>query len=48
MTIFVYFLMDVDINALEDCVISSSEEIAFRFDIYRVLILNSSLGPNSC
>ena len=47
MTIFVYFLIDIDINGLENSVISASEEIAFRSDIYRVLILDSSLGLNS-
>lgn len=33
MTIFVYFLIDIDINALESSVISASEEMAFRSDI---------------
>lgn len=33
MTIFVYFLIDIDINALENSVISASEEMAFRPDI---------------
>lgn len=42
--IFVYFLIDVDVNALGAGVISAPEDTGFRFDIYRVLLLFSSLG----
>lgn len=44
MTLFVCFLIDFDINALEDSVISAPEDTRFSFDSSRVLLLFSSLG----
>lgn len=47
MIVFVCFIIDFDINVLKDSVISILEEIGFRFDIYSILVLDSSLGFNS-